>query len=128
MANAVTKTEAAEALAQHPQLAQGKGIEKLGTVHYGDLLVDLYGVIKLGDADLWDVTLSDTTVTIESLIDKNKGKDWDVLERKAQEIADGVRPFHPSSQKDSADAADALIAEEESRGRLERSLGMGIAA
>lgn len=30
--------------------------------------------------------------------------------------------------KEADDAADALIAEEESRGRLERSLGMGFAA
>lgn len=109
MVNAVTEVpEAAEALAQQPQLAQDARMEKLGTVYFGDLLVDLHGVIKRGEADLWDVTLADTTVTLESVIDKSDGADWDVMARQAQEIADGVRPSHPTAFQEDAAAADAL--------------------
>jgi len=106
-----TTQTADQALAQQPQLIADKRMEKLGTVHYGDLLVDLHGVNDCGEVDLWAVTLADTSVTLESLID---GDSWDELQQEAQDIADGLRSPYP--------AADDYRAE------VQRERAMGLAA
>ncbi|WP_367126148.1 hypothetical protein [Ralstonia sp. CP] len=114
-----TQPEVAHALAivqavgQQPQLVADKRMQKLGTVHYGDLLVDLHGLKdKRGEVDLWDVTLADTMVSLESVIDKTKGGQWDELQQEAQDIADGMRSPYP--------AADDYRAEDQ----RERLLGL----
>lgn len=87
-----------EALALQPQLVADKRMQKLGTVHYGDLLVDLHGVVDRGEVDLWAVTLAGTMVSLESVIDKRKGRAWDDLQQEAQDIADGMRSPYPAAE------------------------------
>lgn len=58
-----------QALSHQPQVdVKDKRMSIIGHGSFGDLRVDLYGVIDHGELDVWDVALSGTTVSLLSAI------------------------------------------------------------
>lgn len=79
----------AQALRQQPQIdVKDKRMSIIGHGSFGDVNVDLYGVIDCGELDLWDVAIAGTRVSLSSVV---TSKQWDDLQQYAQDAYDRDR-------------------------------------